>query len=167
MDSEGNPIQIVDFDGNPVYECCYSYDLKDDDCSADLRAGCFSLRATLSRLPAGWGFCSLDKPAHQGWLWAMSGWINGGFGDSIFVHSQQATSQYFVWESGRYSVDEENILTRTLTSTTSSLTSTRDFPVLNATNVPLCGPDPSTQSGQGWRTYEIPAHHLPAISREQ
>lgn len=164
-DGDGFPIEVVDEDGNPVYEFCFFYGVKDDDYSANMRAGSFTVRTTLSRLPAGWGLCSSENPAYQGWLWTMSGGHNGGFGEGILVYSQRSTSPYFLPETEMSWSDGGNVVTRTFTVTTPNSTSTRDVPVLNSTNVALCGPDPSTRSGQGWRNYVIPEYRLPEISR--
>ena len=58
-----------------------------------------------------------------------------------------------------------NVVTRTFQLATPATTSTREVPVLTGMNVPLCGPDPSTASGQGWRNFRIAEYRLPAISR--
>lgn len=168
LDENGNQVfeqggPVLDDDGNQVFLECYEYGVKDDDYSAPLRAGSFTVRTTLTRLPAGWGLCSADSPAYQGWLWSLNRGQVGSFQESFYVHSE--TAQYLVPESGTSWSDQGNVLTRTFTVTTPSWTNAKNIPVLNALVVPLCGPDPSTVSGQGWRNFTVPEYRLPAISR--
>jgi hypothetical protein len=171
LDEFGEPMfyhgdPVFDENGDPVFEYCYAYAAKNDAYSADMKTGSFTVRTTLSRLPAGWGLCDPESDAHQGWLWTMSGGVSSSvLGSGVEVWSNNTTDRFLVLEGEATWPNGGNVLTRTLYVATPAATSTRAAPLLNGVDVPLCGPDPSTASGQGWRNHRIPEYKLPPIGR--
>lgn len=166
QDAYGNPVQAVDGEGNPLWLRCDYYGVKDDTSAAPMKSGTFTVRTTLSTLPAGWGLCDTESDAYQGWLWTLAGGqIGGGVPDSaIYVYSNSSAVWLLLEGEGSWSPGS-NVVARTFRVATPATTSTREVPVLAGMSVPLCGPDPSTVSGQGWRNFRIAEYRLPAISR--
>jgi hypothetical protein len=157
--------QVVDSDGHPVFIRCDDYGVMNDDYSAPMKAGSFTVRTTLSRLPLGWGLCDPESNAYQGWLWSASGGNFSATNQSTEIYVYSGRDQFYV-QAGEVSwVAGGKAVTRTFDAVTSAGTSSSTRPLLASMMIPLCGPDPSTVSGQGWRNYWMPVYKLPAPSR--